>query len=66
MSICCHPGLDAQREVIMAAIEEIDTTEWEGGPMDGTVINSWCGLFPQGWLDGLSTGEGDANRSGEL
>ena len=38
----------------------------KGGPMDGTVINPWYGLFPQELVDGLSTGEGDARRSGEL
>jgi hypothetical protein len=38
----------------------------KGGPMDGTVINPWYGLFPQEWVDGLSTGEGDGHRSGEL
>jgi hypothetical protein len=38
----------------------------KGGPMDGTVINPWYGLFPQEWVDGLSTGEGAARRSGEL
>ena len=27
----------------------------KGGPMDGTVINPWYGLFPQEWVDGLST-----------
>ena len=34
--------------------------------MDGTVVNLSYGLFPQGWLDGASTVEGVADRSGDL
>ena len=38
----------------------------KGGPIDGTEINPWYGLFPQEWVDGSSTGEIDIHRSGEL
>ena len=38
----------------------------KGGPMDGTVINSWYGLFPPEWADGECIGDGDGHRSGEL
>ena len=38
----------------------------KGGPMDGTVLNPWYGLFPPQWTDGLCSGEGDGHRSGEL
>ncbi len=38
----------------------------KGGPMDGTVLNPWYGLFPPQLTDGLCSGEGDVHRSGEL
>ncbi len=62
------------REEVAGACRQTQAGAWvaparwagKGGPMDDTAINPWCGLFPQEWVDGLSTGEGDARRSGEL
>ncbi len=62
------------REEVAAAFRRTQAGKWvapaglagKGGPMDGTVINPWYGLFPQEWVNGSSTGEGDGHRSGEL
>jgi hypothetical protein len=61
------------REEVSEAFRRTLTGTWvapagwagKGGPMDGTVINPWYGIFPQEWVDGSSTGEGDGHRSGE-
>ena len=62
------------REEVSEAFRRTPTGSWaapagwagKGGPMDGTVINPWYGLFPPEWADGLCSGEGDGHRSGEL